>query len=193
MDQAPRPLPTTSVPAVPSGAVRAELDRLVPSLYHELRRIAERSMRRERVGHALEAGSLVSEAYLRLAEQSRVEWRSPEHVLAAAAQVMRRILVDHARTRGAQKRGGDAEELPLDEELAVPAVPTGGDDVDLAALDQALARLAESDAQAVRVVELRYFAGLTVEETADVLEISPATVKRDWAVARAWLYRELSR
>ena len=173
------------------GSVRAQLDELVPTLYAELRRIAERSMRRERSGHSLDAPGLVSEAYLRLAEQSRVEWRSREHVLAAAAQVMRRILVDHARSRGAQKRGGDAEELPLDENVAATAAAPE-DEVDLGALDEALARLARVDAQAVRVVELRYFAGLTLEETAAVLGVSTATVKRDWAMARAWLYRELT-
>jgi RNA polymerase sigma factor (TIGR02999 family) len=173
------------------ATVRAQLDELVPALYAELRRIAERSMRRERAGHALDAPGLVSEAYLRLAEQSRTEWRSREHVLAAAAQVMRRILVDHARSRGAQKRGGDAEELPLDEEVAAAAAAPE-DDVDLGALDEALARLARLDGQAVRVVELRYFAGLTLEETAEALGISTATVKRDWAMARAWLYRELT-
>jgi RNA polymerase sigma factor (TIGR02999 family) len=188
--------PTSATESAPragriGGTVRAQLDELVPTLYAELRRIAERSMRRERTGHALDAPGLVSEAYMRLAEQSRVEWRSRDHVLAAAAQVMRRILVDHARSRGAQKRGGDAEELPLDENVAATAaVPE--DDVDLGALDEALARLALVDAQAVRVVELRYFAGLTLEETAAVLGISTATVKRDWAMARAWLYRELT-
>ena len=173
------------------GAVRTRLDELVPTLYADLRRIAERSMRKERAGHVLDPPALVSEAYLRLAEQSRTEWRSREHVLAAAAQVMRRILVDHARNRGAQKRGGDAEELPLDETTAA-ALATAEDDVDLGALDEALARLAQLDAQAVRIVELRYFAGLTLEETAAVLDVSTATVKRDWAMARAWLYRELT-
>jgi RNA polymerase sigma factor (TIGR02999 family) len=190
--------PTSATESAPragrtGGAVRAQLDELVPTLYAELRRIAERSMRRERTGHALDAPGLVSEAYMRLAEQSRVEWRSREHVLAAAAQVMRRILVDHARSRGAQKRGGDAEELPLDESVAsAAAAPAPEDDVDLGALDEALARLARVDPQAVRVVELRYFAGLTLEETAAVLDVSTATVKRDWAMARAWLYRELT-
>lgn len=190
---APSPAPEMPLSsAVASGEVRAQLDRLVPTLYDELRRIAARSMRQERAGHTLEPAGLVSEAYLRLAEQSRVEWRSREHVLAAAAQVMRRILVDHARSRTAIKRGGDNEELPLDESLvgSLPAPEEEG--VDLAVLDDALARLAELDRQAVRVVELRYFAGLTLEETAAVLGISTATVKRDWAMARAWLYRELA-
>ena len=188
--------PTSATESAPRAgrtgrSVRAQLDELVPTLYAELRRIAERSMRRERTGHALDAPGLVSEAYMRLAEQSRVEWRSRDHVLAAAAQVMRRILVDHARSRGAQKRGGDVEELPLDESVA-SAAPAPEDDVDLGALDEALARLARVDPQAVRVVELRYFAGLTLEETAAVLGVSTATVKRDWAMARAWLYRELT-
>ena len=181
----------TAAPTAPSAAVRAQLDELVPTLYDELRRIAVRSMRQERTGHALEPAGLVSEAYLRLAEQSRVEWRSREHVLAAAAQVMRRILVDHARSRTAIKRGGDTEPLPLDESLA-GSLPAAAEEVDLEVLDDALARLAQVDPQAVRVVELRYFAGLTLEETAAVLGISTATVKRDWALARAWLYRELA-
>ena len=186
--------PTSTTESARSAArggasVRAQLDELVPTLYAELRRIAERSMRRERAGHSLDPSGLVSEAYLRLAGQSRADWRSREHVLAAAARVMRRILVDHARSRDAQKRGGDAEELPLDESV-VAAAPE--DDVDLDALDEALARLAHLDPQAVRVVELRYFAGLTLEETAAVLEVSTATVKRDWAMARAWLFRELT-
>jgi RNA polymerase sigma factor (TIGR02999 family) len=190
----PSPAPElTAAGATASREVRAQLDQLVPTLYDELRRIAARSMRQERAGHALEPAGLVSEAYLRLAEQNRVEWRSREHVLAAAAQVMRRILVDHARSRTAIKRGGDSEELPLDEELAASLPAPEEESVDLAVLDDALARLAEVDRQAVRVVELRYFAGLTLEETAAVLSVSTATVKRDWAMARAWLYRELSR
>jgi RNA polymerase sigma-70 factor (ECF subfamily) len=188
----PTPAAAPPAPAV-DHAVRAQLDRLVPALYDDLRRIAERSMRRERSGHHLEPASLVSEAYLRLAEQTRAQWRSREHVLAAAAQVMRRILVDHARSRHAMKRGGDTTELPLDEELAGSIAAPEEEGIDLAILDDALARLAEIDPQAVRVVELRYFAGLTLEETAAVLSISTATVKRDWALARAWLYRELSR
>ena len=186
----PSPAPDLPAPTA-SREVRAQLDELVPTLYDELRRIAVRSMRQERAGHTLEPAGLVSEAYLRLAEQSRVEWRSREHVLGAAAQVMRRILVDHARSRTAIKRGGENEALPLDETLA-GTIAAPEEDVDLEVLDDALARLAEVDKQAVRVVELRYFAGLTLEETAAVLGISTATVKRDWAMARAWLYRELA-
>ncbi|HVS01808.1 MAG TPA: sigma-70 family RNA polymerase sigma factor [Thermoanaerobaculia bacterium] len=172
------------------GEVREQLDSLVPDLYGELRRIAERTMRRERQGHTLQPTALVSEAYMRLAEQRRSEWRSRSHLLSAAAQVMRRVLVDHARSRLAAKRGGTSEELPLEEQLVAG---DQGADPQLLALDQALDRLAGFDPQMVRVVELRHFAGLTLEETAEVLGVSTATVKRDWAMARAWLYRELSR
>ncbi len=168
-------------------------DELVGLVYEPLRAIAERHLHRERDGHTLQPTALVNELYLRFIDQHQVNWHDRTHFFAVAAQVMRRILVDHARSRGAQKRGGDAEELPLDESVAsAAAAPAPEDDVDLGALDEALARLARVDPQAVRVVELRYFAGLTLEETAAVLDVSTATVKRDWAMARAWLYRELT-
>jgi RNA polymerase sigma factor (TIGR02999 family) len=169
---------------------REALDLLVPMVYGELRRIAARYMRAEGDGHTLQPTALVNEAYLRLVDQRDVEWQNRAHFFGVAAQVMRRLLVDHARGRNRRKRGGDVVMVSLDgEDVAGPAPDAA---VDLVALDAALDRLAELSPQQARVVELRYFAGLSIEETAEVLGVSTMTVKRGWAMARAWLHRELS-
>jgi len=161
--------------------------RLFPLVYDELRKIARSHLRRERLDHTLQPTALVNEAYLRLIDQNRVEWKGRAHFFGIASHMMRRILVDHARKRHAGRRGGGAPKVTLDEGLA--AGPT--ESVDVVALDEALSRLAEIDPEQSRLVELRFFGGLTIEETAAVLEISPATVKREWSAARAWLFREL--
>lgn len=171
-----------------SDGNKQALDLLMPIVFDELRRQASGYLRRERAGHTLQTTALVNEAYLRLVDQNNVRWQNRAHFFGIAAQLMRRILVDHARAKHRAKRGGDDLRVTLDEATAV-----GGDrDVDLVALDEALDRLAKFDLQQSRVVELRFFSGLNVEETAEVLRISPATVKRDWSVAKAWLHREIS-
>jgi len=163
------------------------LDRLMAVVYSELRRLAHHELRAERPGHTLLTADLVHETYLRLVDSSRVRWKNRAHFLAVAAQSMRRILVDAARTRNAQKRGGDQIRVALDDEMAI-AADAG---VDLAALDDALKTLAEADPRRSQVVELRFFGGLSVEETAEALGVSPETVMRDWKVARAWLFGQL--
>lgn len=163
------------------------LEALVPLVYAELRRLAHIKMRGERANHPLQTTALVHEAYLRLIDTGRVHWKNRVHFFAVASQAMRRVLVDLARTRDAQKRGGDFAQLPFDEARDVaPARRT-----DFVALDDALTALAEFDARKARVVELRYFGGLTLEETAEVLEMSSDTVMRDWKMARLWLLKEL--
>ena len=165
-------------------------ERLLPAVYEELHRQAARAMRREGDQHTLQATALVHEAYLRLVDQRRVEWRNRAQFFGVAAEVMRRILVDHARARHAAKRGGDAKRVTLGD--ADAADESSGRGLDILALHDALERLAALDPPQARVVELRYFGGLSIDETADVLEVSPATVKRYWVFARAWLYRELN-
>jgi RNA polymerase sigma factor (TIGR02999 family) len=169
---------------------RSAGDRLLPAVYAELRRQAARAMRREPTEHTLQATALVHEAYLRLVDQRRVVWQNRAHFFGVAAQLMRRILVDHARARHAAKRGGAAQQLTLHD--ADAAAVSGEERVDVLALHEALERLAALDAVQARLVELRYFGGLNIEETAQALDVSPATVKREWAIARAWLRRELS-
>lgn len=164
------------------------LEALLPAVYDELHRQAARALRRESAGHTLQATDLVHEAYLRLVDQRRVRWAGRAQFFGLAAQTMRRVLVDHARTRHAAKRGGGAQQITLDDTAA--AEDAGG--VDVLALDDALGRLAALDARQARVVELRYFAGLGIEQAAEVLGVSAATIKRDWTVARAWLRRELA-
>ena len=164
------------------------LDELLPIVYAELRRIADNYLRRENSGHTLQATALVHEAYMRLVNAQNLEWQNREQFFGISANLMRRILVDHARTATAVKRGGDVPDLPLDE---AHAVSTESDE-SLLVLDEALNKLAEIDPQAARIVELRYFAGLTIEETAEILKTSPMTVKREWATARAWLHREIA-
>jgi len=161
-------------------------DRLVPIVYEELRRLAHHYMRNEREGHTLQTTALVNEVYLRLAGIDGMRWRDRAHFFAMAATLMRRVLVDYARQRGRDKRGGGISVTSLDEN-GIAAQPA----VDIVALDAALERLAAVDPQQSRVVELRFFAGLSVKETAEALGISPATVKRDWATAKLWLYTEL--
>ena len=165
-------------------------DKLMPAIYDELHRQAERAMRRESPGNTLQATALVNEAYLKLVDQSRVEWKNRAHFFGVAAQVMRRVLVDHARGRLADKRGGGAAHVTLDD-FHAGAPDEGAGVVDLMELNDALDKLAAMDAGQARVVELRYFTGLSIEETAEAMGTSPATVKREWAVARAWLKREL--
>jgi RNA polymerase sigma factor (TIGR02999 family) len=167
----------------------AAREQLVPLVYDELRRMARHCLAGQRPDHTLQSAALVHEAYLRLVGRSSVHWDDRVHFFAVAAQLMRRILVDHARKRCAAKRGGDRVTLTLDERLA----PAKQRELDVVALDHALHELARMNAQQGRIVEMRFFSGLSIEETAQVLGISPATVKRDWAVARAWLYREMAR
>lgn len=164
-------------------------ERLLPAVYAELRRQAARAMRREEREYTLQATALVHEAYLRLIDQRRVVWRNRAHFFGVAAQLMRRILVDHARGRRAAKRGGGLQQLALGD---ADAATTGHEGVDVIALHEALERLAVLDPAQARIVELRYFGGLNIDETAEALDVSPATVKREWAIARAWLQRELS-
>lgn len=164
----------------------AALDRLIPLVHHELHRIARGCMRGERAGHSLQATALVNEAYLRLVGAQHVDWQSRVHFLAVSARLMRRILVDFARSRQYQKRGGGAQKVTLDEALIV-AEPGH----DLVALDDALEALAKVDDRKARVVEMRFFGGLSVEETASALKVSSDTVMRDWRLAKAWLLREL--
>jgi RNA polymerase sigma-70 factor (ECF subfamily) len=165
------------------------LDRLMPLVYNELHRLARRYMRQERPDHTLQATSLVNEAYLRLIDVNRVEWRDRAHFLAVAAQMMRRILVESARNRRRQKRGGGAVHVNLDDVQELP----DSRELDLVALSDALSGLATFDVRMSQVVELRFFGGLTVDETAHVLNVSPETVMRDWKTAKAWLLREIRR
>jgi len=171
------------------GGDQLALQRLTPMVYEELHRMARHYMARERDGHTLQTTALINEVYLRLVKVKEVQWQDRAHFFAVSAQLMRRILTDFARSHGYQKRGGGARPVPLDE--ACLASPAPG--VDLVALEQALTRLGETDARKSKVVELRFFGGLTVDETAEVLQISGETVMRDWSVARAWLLRELDR
>ncbi|HYT66733.1 MAG TPA: sigma-70 family RNA polymerase sigma factor [Vicinamibacterales bacterium] len=167
----------------------AALEQLTPIVYDELRRLAARYMRRERPGHTLQTSALINEAYLRLVDARGVQWQNRAHFFGVSAQVMRHILVDFARARQNLKRGGGAQPVSLD--AVMVSVPERG--TDLLALDEALERLAALSPRQSRVVELRYFGGLTEEEVAEVLSISPRTVRNDWGLARAWLYRELTR
>ena len=165
------------------------LHQLVPLVESELRRLAGAYMARERPGHTLQPTALVNEAFLKLIDQRAVRWQNRAHFFGIAAQAMRRILVDHARAHTAGKRGDGAQKVPLDAAMAIG----GSMDIGLLALDEALTRLAAIDPQQSRVVELRYFGGLTMEETAEVMHISPATVGREWRMAKAWLFAEISR
>ena len=164
-------------------------DQLLRAVYEELRRIASGQLAGENGRNTLQATALVNEAYLRLVDQTRVHWRNRAHFFGIAAQLMRRILVDHARRRQAAKRGGGVTIVEFEDSLT----PRARRSVDLVVLDDILTRLEKFDANAARLVELRYFGGLTIEETAQVLGVSAATVKREWATARAWMHRELTR
>lgn len=167
---------------------KESLDQLMPIVYEELRRQAARYLRREQAGHTLQTTALIHEAYVRLVDQRNMQWQNRAHFFGIAAQMMRRILVDHARSKKRAKRGGSEVRVSLDE----ATVAVKGQDLDVVALDEALQRLAEIDEQQSKVVELRFFSGLSVEETAEVMGISKSTVKRDWSMAKAWLHRELS-
>jgi RNA polymerase sigma-70 factor (ECF subfamily) len=165
----------------------AALDRLLPLVQGELRRLAGRHMRHERAGHTLQASALVNEAYIRLIEVKQVQWQNRAHFFAMASRVMRRILVDAARAKGYQKRGAGALEVSLDEAVAVADPPSQ----DFVALDDALNALEAVDPRKCKVVEMRFFGGMSMEETAEALHLSAGTIKRDWRLAKAWLAREL--
>lgn len=162
-------------------------NRLLPLVYEGLRTVAASYLRRERPNHTLQPTALVHEAYLKLIDISQINWQDRAHFFAAAAQMMRHILVDHARAKGREKRGGELSHVSLDEAVAF----TDEKDFDLLALEDALQQLAAFDPQQSKIVELRFFGGLTIEETAHVLKISPATVKREWTMAKAWLFRRM--
>jgi RNA polymerase sigma-70 factor, ECF subfamily len=183
--------PTQLLSRAASGDEKA-ISKLMPLVYDELRRLAASYLRRERPGQTLQATALVHEAYVRLIGEKAHNWQNRTHFLAIAALSMRQILVQRARARHAAKRGGDPARITLDERLMAAPARGSTDEIDLVALDAALDRLAELNARQAKIVELRYFGGLGVEEAAEVLGISPATVKRDWTLARAWLKRELA-
>ena len=167
---------------------KAALDQLVPLVYPELRRLAKRHMNREDPAHTLQTSALINEAYLKLVDQQNVEWQNRAHFFAVAAQVMRHILVDHARTRNYAKRGGGAPKLPLDEAAALTEQRAG----QLIALDDALRDIAALDERKSQIIELRFFGGLSLDETAEVMEISPSTVQREWRAAKAWLHHTMT-
>ena len=183
----PSPHEMTELLAAWSKGDRQALDQLLPLVEEELHRLAHRYMKREREGHTLQTTALVNEAYLRLIDQRGVRWQNRAHFFAIAAEMMRRILIDHARKHAYQKRGGGARQLPLDE----AAVLTDDRASELVALDEALRSLARVDERKSRIVELRFFGGLSVEEVAEVMGVSPDTVTREWRRARAWLSREV--
>jgi RNA polymerase sigma-70 factor (ECF subfamily) len=166
----------------------AALDKLIPAVYQELRRMADHYLRGEQAGHSLQPTALVHEAYLRLIDQTRVEWHNRAHFFGVAAQMMRRILIDHAKAKHRAKRGGTAPKVSLDE----GATFSNERAAELVALDDALQVLSQMDERKGRIVELRYFGGLTVDETAQVLGVSDKTVMRDWNLAKAWLYQQLT-
>jgi len=168
---------------------RVTVDLLLPLIYDELRRLAMNYLRRERPDHTLQATALVHEAYLRLVDQTRVNWQNRAHFFGVAAQIMRRLLVDYARKHNAEKRGADFQRLTLDENIE-KAVERSEE---IVALDRALEALAAIDEQKARIVELRYFGGLTVEETAEVMGVTPITIKRHWRMAKAWLYGQMTK
>ncbi len=167
---------------------RAALDELMPLVYEELRRLAHKCIRRERPGHTLQTSVLVNEAYLRLVDQKNIHWQDRAHFFGIAARLMRQILVDYARQRGSAKRGGDARRVPLDEAMIVSEERAA----DVVALDDALKSLAEIDPRKSQIVELRFFGGLSIEEAAEVLKVSPGTIMREWTLAKAWLRREMT-
>ena len=171
-----------------SNGNQAALDKLMPLVYGELHRLAHKYMRQERPGHTIQTSGLVNEAYLRLVDQREVHWQNRAHFYGIAAQLMRRILVDHARSRQYAKRGGSSSHVPLDEGLIVSAERGA----EVIALDDALKGLATFDERKSQIVELRFFGGLSIEETAEVLGVSPGTVMRDWTLAKAWLRREIA-
>jgi RNA polymerase sigma factor (TIGR02999 family) len=186
----PRQVEVTTLLKAWARGDETALERLTPLVYDELRRLARRHLRRERAGQTLQATALVNEAYMRLVDVSGIEWQDRAHFFSVSSRIMRRVLIDAARSRAAQKRAGGAERVP-DSELDRVAARGSDRAAELCALDDALESLARLDSRRAQVIELRFFGGLTVEETADVLTISPQTVLRDWKLARAWLMREL--
>ena len=188
MHEHPNPGEVTLLLAEWQGGDRESLDRLIPLVYRELHLIARRFLQKEDPGHTLQSTALVNEAYLRLIDQSRTTWRNRAHFFGVAATIIRNILVDHARSRRTAKRGGPVPSLSLDEAIAMPLER----DLELIAIDDALLDLSRFDPQQSRIVELRFFAGLTIDETAEVLGISESTVKRDWIMAKTWIVRALS-
>ena len=191
MERSPDQGPKITLWLTEWGKGNAEaLEELMPVVYAELHRQAASYLRRERIGHTLQATALINETYLKLIDQREVNWKNRAHFFGIAAQAMRRILVDHAKARHRNKRGGNAENLPL--EAAEFAASPNGTSVDLIALDEALTRLAELDERQSRIVELRFFSGMSVEETAEALSVSTATVKNEWRTAKAWLFQELN-
>ena len=189
MDSMPVPQDITQLLLAWREGEAAALEKLVPVIYKELHRMAHRYMRGERPDHTLQTTALVNEAYLRLVDSSKVHWQNRAHFFAISAQAMRRVLVDMARSRRYLKRGGEVEKVSLDEALAVSQVPGA----DLVALDDALKTLAEMDPRKSQVVELRFFGGLSTEESAEVLNVSTDTVLRDWKLAKVWLAREMKK
>ena len=171
-----------------SNGDQAALDKVMPVVYQELRRLAHHYMRKERADHTLQTTALVNEAYMRLAHYKKMRWQSRAHFFAVAAQVMRRILVEQARSKKFAKRGGGAQKVSLDE----TAIVTAGRSAEVIAVDEALTELESWDPRKGRIVELRFFGGLSIEETAEVLKVSPTTVQREWRAAKAWLYRAIS-
>jgi RNA polymerase sigma factor (TIGR02999 family) len=190
MADAPAPEDVTQLLVEWQNGSPKALDRLIPLVYQELRAIAGRYLSHESPSHTLQSTALVHEAYFKLIGQRRVRWQNRAHFFGIAAQMMRRILVDHARHQHRDKRGGPAPKLSLDEAIVASAAQPETD-VDLLVLDEALTSLALIDPAGARIIELRFFSGLTIEETAEVLDISAGTVKREWSAARAWLYREM--
>ena len=188
MMQTPSQQEVTALLVAWSNGERSALDRLTPLVYQELRRLARRALRHERAGHTLQTSDLVHEAYLKLINEREMSWRNRAHFFAVATQMMRMILVDYARKRNYAKRGGGRLRVSFDEGLAVSDERAE----DLIALDDALKALSAFDERKSRIAELRYFGGLSVEETAEALGVAPVTVMRDWRLAKAWLYRELT-
>ncbi|MGI8998061.1 MAG: sigma-70 family RNA polymerase sigma factor [Pyrinomonadaceae bacterium] len=184
----PTPHELTQLLVAWSDGDKAALDKLTPLVYEELRRLAHQYMSQERPGHTLQTSALVNEAYLRLIDQKDVHWQNRAHFFGIAAQMMRRILVDHARQRRYAKRGGDARRVSLDEAMIVSNERAA----DVVALDDALNGLAEIDPRKSQIVELRFFGGLSIEETAEVLKVSPGTIMREWTLAKAWLKRAVT-
>ena len=184
----PSPHQVTQLLVAWGNGDQAARDQLMPLVYEELHRLAHQYMNKERSGHTLQTSALVNEAYVRLVDQKEVHWQNRAHFFGIAAQMMRRILVDYARTRHYAKRGGDARQVSLDEAVIVSEERAA----DVVALDDALKELAEIDPRKSQIVELRFFGGLSIEETSEVLAVSPGTVMRDWTLAKAWLRREIT-
>ena len=184
----PSPQQVTQLLVAWGEGVQAARDELMPLVYEELRRLAHQCIRRERPGHTLQTSALLNEAYLRLVDQKNIHWQDRAHFFGIAARLMRQVLVDYARKRSYAKRGGNAHRVSLDEAMIVSEERAA----DLVALDDALKSLAQFDARQSQIVELRFFGGLSIEETAEVLAVSPGTVMRDWTLAKAWLRRAVT-